>query len=56
MRRSRFTDNSPYRGGSTARPDVTKFAETLEKVCIGTVESGFMTRGQAVLIGRIRNG
>jgi isocitrate dehydrogenase len=32
-------------------PDVTTFAETLEKVCIGTVESGFMTRDLAVLIG-----
>jgi isocitrate dehydrogenase len=28
---------------------VTKFAETLEKVCIGTVASGFMTRDLAVL-------
>jgi isocitrate dehydrogenase len=31
-------------------PDVTKLAETLEKVCIGTVEPGFMTRGLAALI------
>jgi isocitrate dehydrogenase len=30
---------------------VTRFAETLEQVCIGTVESGFMTRDLAVLIG-----
>jgi isocitrate dehydrogenase len=29
---------------------VTQFAETLEKVCVGTVESGYMTRDLAVLI------
>jgi hypothetical protein len=35
---------------------VTKFAETLEKVRIGTVGSGLMTRHRRVPIGRIRNG
>jgi isocitrate dehydrogenase len=40
-----------YRGQFDHTPDVTRFAETLEKVCIGTVESGFMTRDLAVLIG-----
>jgi isocitrate dehydrogenase len=40
-----------YRGRFDATPEVTRFAETLEKVCIGTVESGFMTRDLAVLIG-----
>jgi isocitrate dehydrogenase len=32
-------------------PDVTKFAETLERVCIETVESGKMTKDLASLIG-----
>jgi isocitrate dehydrogenase len=40
-----------YRGRFDGTPEVTKFAEALEKVCIGTVESGFMTRDLAVLIG-----
>jgi isocitrate dehydrogenase len=40
-----------YRGQFDGTPEVTKFAETLEKVCIGTVEAGFMTRDLAVLIG-----
>jgi isocitrate dehydrogenase len=40
-----------YRGRIDNTPDVTQFAETPEKVCIGTVESGFMTRDLAVLIG-----
>jgi len=31
-------------------PDVVKFAETLEKVCVETVESGDMTRDLAILI------
>jgi isocitrate dehydrogenase len=30
---------------------VTKFAETLEKVCVETVESGAMTKDLAILIG-----
>ena len=32
-------------------PDVTKFAETLENVCVETVESGAMTKDLAILIG-----
>jgi isocitrate dehydrogenase len=31
--------------------ELAKFAETLEKVTIGTVESGFMTKDLALLIG-----
>ena len=30
---------------------MTAFAETLERVCIETVESGYMTKDLAVLIG-----
>ena len=39
-----------YRGKFDNTPDVTAFAETLERVCIETVESGHMTRDLAVLI------
>ena len=32
-------------------PDVTRFAETLERVCVETVESGKMTKDLAQLVG-----
>ena len=32
-------------------PEVDAFAETLEKVCVETVESGKMTKDLALLIG-----
>ncbi len=32
-------------------PELAKFAETLEKVCVDTVESGFMTKDLALLVG-----
>ena len=41
-----------YRGRFDGTPDVTAFAETLERVCIETVESGHMTKDLAVLIGK----
>jgi isocitrate dehydrogenase len=31
-------------------PEVTKFAQTLERVCIETVESGKMTKDLAILV------
>ena len=40
-----------YRGKFDNTPDVTAFAETLEKVCIETVEAGYMTRDLSVMIG-----
>jgi len=40
-----------YRGTFDGTPEVVKFAETLEKVCVETVESGFMTKDLAILIG-----
>ncbi len=46
-----WTRGLAYRGKFDNTPDVTAFAETLEKVCIATVESGFMTKDLAVLIG-----
>jgi isocitrate dehydrogenase len=41
-----------YRGQFDGTPDVTAFAETLEKVCVETVESGFMTKDLAILIAK----
>jgi isocitrate dehydrogenase len=32
-------------------PEVARFAQTLERVCVETVESGFMTKDLALLIG-----
>ncbi len=40
-----------YRGRFDGSPDVLRFAETLEKICVETVESGFMTKDLAILIG-----
>jgi len=40
-----------YRGKFDNTPEVVKFAETLEKICVDTVESGFMTKDLALLIG-----
>jgi isocitrate dehydrogenase len=39
-----------YRGRMDGTPEVTKFAETLEKVCVDVVESGKMTKDLAILI------
>ncbi len=39
-----------YRGEFDGTPEVKRFAETLEKVCIDTVEAGFMTKDLAILI------
>ena len=46
-----WTRGLAYRGQFDGTPDVTRFAETLEKVCIDTVESGVMTKDLAILIG-----
>ncbi|WP_108809728.1 NADP-dependent isocitrate dehydrogenase [Sphingorhabdus sp. Alg231-15] len=40
-----------YRGKFDDTPEVTRFAETLEQVCIKTVENGDMTKDLAILIG-----
>ena len=39
------------RGRMDETPEVTEFAETLERVCIETVESGKMTKDLALLVG-----
>ncbi|MDC8755930.1 NADP-dependent isocitrate dehydrogenase [Erythrobacter sp. sf7] len=46
-----WTRGLMYRGKFDNTPDVVRFAETLEKVCIKTVESGHMTKDLALLIG-----
>jgi len=45
-----WTRGLRYRGTFDETPDVVKFAEALEKVCISTVEGGDMTRDLAILI------
>ncbi|HEX6979618.1 MAG TPA: NADP-dependent isocitrate dehydrogenase [Alphaproteobacteria bacterium] len=45
-----WTRGLAYRGRFDNTPDVIKFAETLERVCIETVEAGYMTKDLAVLI------
>ena len=40
-----------YRGTFDGTQDVVDFATMLEKVCVDTVESGFMTKDLALLIG-----
>jgi isocitrate dehydrogenase len=39
-----------YRGKFDGTPELQRFAETLERVCVETVESGFMTKDLALLI------
>ncbi|GMM59288.1 NADP-dependent isocitrate dehydrogenase [Novosphingobium pituita] len=46
-----WTRGLMYRGKFDETPDVVRFAETLEAVCIKTVESGKMTKDLAILIG-----
>ncbi|MBX9882765.1 MAG: NADP-dependent isocitrate dehydrogenase [Sphingomonas sp.] len=46
-----WTGGLKYRGKFDGTPEVTAFAETLERVCIETVENGKMTKDLAILIG-----
>jgi len=46
-----WTQGLSYRGKMDETPEVTKFAETLERVCIETVEQGKMTKDLSLLIG-----
>ncbi len=50
-----WTRGLMYRGKFDDTPDVVKFAETLERVCIQTVENGQMTKDLALLIGPSQN-
>jgi len=46
-----WTRGLAHRGKLDGTPAVTDFAETLERVCVETVESGKMTKDLALLIG-----
>ncbi len=46
-----WTGGLRHRGTLDATPEVTRFAEILERVCIDTVESGKMTKDLALLVG-----
>lgn len=46
-----WTGGLKHRGKLDGTPEVTKFAEDLERICIETVESGKMTKDLALLIG-----
>ena len=46
-----WTQGLSYRGKFDDTPEVVRFAETLERVCIETVEKGAMTKDLAILIG-----
>jgi isocitrate dehydrogenase len=46
-----WTGGLKFRGKFDGTPDVVRFAETLERVCIKTVEDGQMTKDLAILIG-----
>ena len=46
-----WTRGLHYRGKFDGTPEVEAFADDLEQVCIDTVESGFMTKDLAMLIG-----
>ena len=46
-----WTGGLKHRGKLDGTPDVVKFAEALENVCIDTVQSGHMTKDLALLVG-----
>ncbi len=46
-----WTGGLKHRGKLDDTPEVTKFAEDLERICIETVEQGKMTKDLALLIG-----
>ena len=47
-----WTQGLAHRGKIDGTPEVTNFSETLERVCIETVESGKMTKDLALLISK----
>ena len=46
-----WTGGLKHRAKLDNTPELSKFAETLEKVCVDTVEDGHMTKDLAVLVG-----
>jgi len=47
-----WTQGLAHRGKLDGTPEVTEFAQALERVCIETVESGKMTKDLAILISK----
>jgi isocitrate dehydrogenase len=47
-----WTRGLAHRGKLDGTPEVTRFAETLEQVCVETVEAGQMTKDLALLISK----
>jgi isocitrate dehydrogenase len=47
-----WTRGLAHRGKLDSTPEVTRFAETLERVCVETVEAGQMTKDLALLISK----
>jgi isocitrate dehydrogenase len=47
-----WTGGLKHRGKLDGTPEVTGFAETLERVCVETVESGKMTKDLALLVSK----
>jgi len=46
-----WTRGLSHRAKLDNNPELAKFADTLEKVCVETVEAGFMTKDLALLVG-----
>ena len=46
-----WTRGLEHRAKLDGNPELSKFAKTLEKVCVDTVEAGFMTKDLALLVG-----
>jgi isocitrate dehydrogenase len=46
-----WTRGLQARGRMDETPEVSRFAETLERVCVETVEEGKMTKDLALLVG-----
>ena len=46
-----WTQGLKHRAKLDDNAELTLFAETLEKVCVDTVEAGFMTKDLALLVG-----
>jgi isocitrate dehydrogenase len=46
-----WTRGLEHRGSLDGTPDVSEFAQALERVCVETVESGKMTKDLALLVG-----
>ena len=46
-----WTRGLAHRAKLDGNEDLARFAKTLEKVCVDTVESGFMTKDLALLVG-----